>query len=318
MVARLLSLITSFYLYHCLIQSLLSVNIQPRKPRLPKMDLKGTFHRRELKDPAVSFSSFYGRQLFAESLSQGSMESYFPLSEQFITQGHPSFCGIGSLTMALNALMLDPQRVWQGVWRWFDESMLDCCDSHDTIKLKGLTLPKVACLARCNGASTAMKYGSDATEQEFRADISRICRQTIDDKNRQILIVSYARPVLNQSGSGHFSPIGGYHEASDMVLIMDVARFKYPPHWVPLSMLFQALQPIDPETNRSRGYVMISRGEDSSWEACCVCSDAHSSTETNTTDGANDNPTPADGSDQASVVHSRIESIINHKCSHCL
>lgn len=58
--------------------------------------------------------------------------------------GHPAFCGIGSLTMALNALLLDPNRVWQGVWRWFDESMLDCCEPLDVVRLKGIILPKLA------------------------------------------------------------------------------------------------------------------------------------------------------------------------------
>jgi hypothetical protein len=31
---------------------------------------------------------------------------------------------------------------------------------------------------------------------------------------------------LGQTGTGHFSPIGGFHESKDLVLIMDVARFK--------------------------------------------------------------------------------------------
>lgn len=33
----------------------------------------------------------------------------------------------------------------------------------------------------------------------------------------------------------------GYHEETDSVLIMDVARFKYPPHWVPLMHLADAM-----------------------------------------------------------------------------
>lgn len=41
------------------------------------------------------------------------------------------------------------------------------------------------------------------------------------------------------TGDGHFSPIGGYSAQEDMVLILDTARFKYPPHWVPLRMLYE-------------------------------------------------------------------------------
>lgn len=43
-----------------------------------------------------------------------------------------------------------------------------------------------------------------------------------------------------------------------MVLIMDVARFKYPPHWVPLTLLYEALLVVDPETEKSRGYLLLS------------------------------------------------------------
>ena len=43
-----------------------------------------------------------------------------------------------------------------------------------------------------------------------------------------------------------------------MVLIMDVARFKYPPHWVPLSVLYKAMLDKDTSTDKSRGYLMLS------------------------------------------------------------
>ena len=58
-----------------------------------------------------------------------------------------------------------------------------------------------------------------------------------------------------QTGTGHFSPIGGYHAGRDMALILDVARFKYPPHWVPLSNLWEGMNIIDDTTGQHRGYV---------------------------------------------------------------
>ena len=57
-----------------------------------------------------------------------------------------------------------------------------------------------------------------------------------------------------QTGTGHFSPIGGYHVGRDMALILDVARFKYPPHWVPLPLLWEAMGSVDVATGRPRGY----------------------------------------------------------------
>ena len=78
-------------------------------------NLNGTFHRRVLKEPAISFSSTEGRKIFKEALELDHMYSYFPLSESFQTQAHPAFCGLGTLTMVLNAMLLDPKRVWKGI-----------------------------------------------------------------------------------------------------------------------------------------------------------------------------------------------------------
>jgi len=56
-----------------------------------------------------------------------------------------------------------------------------------------------------------------------------------------------------QTGAGHFSPIGGYHAGQDMALILDVACFKYPPHWVALPLLWEAMNTIDESTGLSGG-----------------------------------------------------------------
>lgn len=260
--------------------------------------MEGTFHRRELKAPSISFSSTEGKEIFRTALKEEHMEGYFHLAEHYVTQGHPAFCGIGSLTMALNSLLLDPQRVWQGVWRWFDESMLDCCESLDVVRMKGITLPKLSCLARCNGAHSTLVYGDEISLDEFREDVilistipsslpkpSPCCalktrtstapitlsessvnsccdRSAIIDSShrplreparrdtRNVMICSYNRRTLKQTGTGHFSPIGGYCAERDLVLILDVARFKYPPHWVPLAALYEAMKDVDPETGK--------------------------------------------------------------------
>jgi glutathione gamma-glutamylcysteinyltransferase len=53
------------------------------------------------------------------------MESYFPLSEQFITQFAPPTCGPTTLAMVLNTLGIDPQKGWKGIWRWTTEENLE-------------------------------------------------------------------------------------------------------------------------------------------------------------------------------------------------
>jgi glutathione gamma-glutamylcysteinyltransferase len=46
-----------------------------------------------------------------------------------------------------------------------------------------------------------------------------------------------------------------------MALVLDVARFKYPPHWVAVERLWQAMQPVDAVTGRPRGFMVLRRRE---------------------------------------------------------
>lgn len=39
-------------------------------------------------------------------------------------QNDPAFCGLGTLVMVLNALAMDPGRVWKGIWRWYHEELV--------------------------------------------------------------------------------------------------------------------------------------------------------------------------------------------------
>jgi hypothetical protein len=76
------------------------------------------------------------------------------------------------------------------------------------------------------------------------------------------LVAAYGRDALGQTGAGHFSPLGGWHPGRDLALILDVARFKYPPHWVPVERLWSAMRSVDPATGRPRGYLRVGRGAD--------------------------------------------------------
>lgn len=213
--------------------------------------MQETLYRRPLPADAIAFSSAEGRAVFAEALNAGGLNGYFRLAEQFHTQSDPSFCGLGSLVVALNALGIDPGRLWKGPWRWFAEDLLDCCVPLPEVRRRGLDLNELACLARCNGAEVERVYAESSNVQAFRRAVERAAR------GDTVLIGAYDRASLGQTGSGHFSPIGGYHAARELVLVLDVARFKYPPHWLPLDQLFRAMLPLDTVTGRSRGFLEL-------------------------------------------------------------
>jgi len=227
-----------------------------------------SFHRRALPANATAFSSPEGRSVFREALAAEGMNGYFPLSEQFHTQAEPAFCGLGSLVVALNALSIDPGRQWKGPWRWFSEDMLDCCVPLADVRERGVDFDEFACLARCNGADVEVSRGDVSSLESWRAALATAA------SGEAIIVASYDRAAMGQTGSGHFSPIGGYHVNRDLALIMDVARFKYPPHWVSAEQLWSAMGRIDPATGQARGWLVIRRRSGPSlqvdFRTCCV------------------------------------------------
>ncbi|KAJ4726932.1 Phytochelatin Synthase, Glutathione gamma-glutamylcysteinyltransferase [Melia azedarach] len=218
------------------------------------MALAGLYRRVLPSPPAIEFASPQGKQLFREALEGGTMEGFFKLISYYQTQSEPAYCGIATLAVVLNALAIDPGRTWKWPWRWFDDTMLDCCEPLSKIKADGITFGKVACLAYCNGANVEAFRTNETSIDDFRRHV--ISSASSEDCH---VITSYHRGVFKQTGTGHFSPIGGYHAGKDMVLILDVARFKYPPHWVPLTLLWEAMSAIDKATGYPRGFMIVSR-----------------------------------------------------------
>ena len=72
------------------------------------------------------------------------------------------------------------------------------------------------------------------------------------------MIVNLSRKVLGQSGAGHFCPIGGYDEKTRKVLLLDTARFKYPPHWVDIELLYESIYEKRGD-GEPRGFICLSR-----------------------------------------------------------
>jgi hypothetical protein len=69
----------------------------------------------------------------------------------------------------------------------------------------------------------------------------------------------FAVALVGQERGGHISPLGAYDDKADRFLILDVARYKYPPVWVAASDLFDAMNTPDSDNdNKTRGYVLVS------------------------------------------------------------
>lgn len=58
---------------------------------------------------------------------------------------------------------------------------------------------------------------------------------------------------------GHFSPIGAYDAARDLVLMLDVYKKDYEPVWAPLPRLARAMATLSRKTGEPRGYALVKR-----------------------------------------------------------
>lgn len=182
-----------------------------------------SFYRRQLPEQLTDLTSPEGKTRFAAALAQGNAEAFFPLVSQLQTQSHPAFCGLATLSTVLNALAVDPKRVWTHPWRWFAESLLNCCLDVDDVKETGINLDQLACTAQCQGCVVSI-------HREMKLDDTRkLIRQSVrgtESDQFEFVIASYDRKSLGQTGTGHFSPIAAFDDDSDSVLVLDVARFK--------------------------------------------------------------------------------------------
>lgn len=79
----------------------------------------------------------------------------------------------------------------------------------------------------------------------FRKDIKAACHS--EDK---ICVCYYACNELYQTAGHYFTLIGGYFKEKDLVLLFDASRNKIPSFWIPVPVLWKAIQskPVDETT----------------------------------------------------------------------
>ena len=108
--------------------------------------------------------------------------------------------------------------------------------------IMGLTLDELADVAR---AHTRRKVTvlRDLTAEEFREHLRRS-----NDPGRRY-IINFTRQKIFGAGGGHHSPIGGYLEDEDLVLVLDVNR-EFQPWLVERERLFAAMDTLDGGSKR--------------------------------------------------------------------
>ncbi len=118
----------------------------------------------------------------------------------------------------------------------------------------GMTLDQIGGILTTQPVKAEVHHAAESSLDEFRkAAISYL------NQPGRYVIVNYLRKAIQQEKGGHISPLAAYDAESDRFLILDVARYKYPPVWVKASELFDAMNTTDSDNNGlTRGYVLIS------------------------------------------------------------
>jgi len=204
-----------------------------------------------------------GNFYLMESMQHGHHWPYLLMPGTFKTETWWTYCGLSTLTLALNYLDVPPPH-YTGIFKWWSEGKL--LDLYPQIKAKidldppGTTMGELECIAADMGLHVNTVTAVGKEKAKFRDVLQSVTLGA--NYQKQILLVNYHRMLVGQAGSGHWSPIAAYAPFADRVLIMDVARYKWPPHWVRTDDLIRAMDTADVvgDTKEPRGWMLLEKG----------------------------------------------------------
>ena len=209
-----------------------------------------------LPDNLTGFSTRDGEVYFTESDAR---EAYFPLADNFLTQKTQSYCGVASIVMVLNALGVPAPAVpeYEPYRTFTQDNVLDEQTDkvlpRETLAKQGMTLDQIGGILALEPVKAEVHHASDSSVEEFRKLASAYLRE-----RGHFVIVNYLRKALGEQKGGHISPLAAYDAKTDRFLVLDVARYKYPPVWVKTADMFAAMNTPDAANgDKSRGFVLV-------------------------------------------------------------
>lgn len=186
---------------------------------------------------------------------------FYEYQQGWDAQINQAFCGVASSMAAMNSLRGQltslPQDPVYEPFPWATQSILirnECVKDtlYDIDEMEGqffgIGLDMAVQLLNCH----LPEEGFEATGHHADPSITNattmrtVFRAALKDPSTRLLI-NYDRGGITQGdmGHGHFSPIAAYSYKTDSFLIMDVAKYKYPPVWVPSSKLWGGISTMD-------------------------------------------------------------------------
>lgn len=184
---------------------------------------------------------------------------YAALVQWYETQANLAYCGAASSVMVLNSLgVAAPKAEGYGANRfWTQTNLFTVPASRNFVEAsrvarEGMTLEQLHGLLTSVGTAVRRYHGENLSLEQLRWLLRRGLAERSDR-----LLANYDRRALGQKGGGHISPLAAYDPDQDRVLILDVARYRYPAVWVTTRDLWQAIRSVDTSSGRSRGVLII-------------------------------------------------------------
>ena len=208
-------------------------------------------------DKLVYFDQPESAKLFDGAEVKG---QFWTLARYFISQRIDTFCSVASSVMVLNALGVpSPPSPMTYPYNKFDEQNFFTQGVLARQRVKniagdGLYLAELGEMLKAFDVTIEEYHTNTVTAEEFR----RLAVAALKSTDRYI-VVNFSRDRITQEGGGHFSPLAAYDAKSDRFLVLDTARYKYPPFWVKAQDLWDAMDTVDEAAKAMRGFLIIGR-----------------------------------------------------------
>lgn len=203
----------------------------------------------------IAFDAPAGQAMLLRS---GYKDDFWTLNRWFLSQEAPAYCGIAASVMVLNALGIpappsaDPKHPAIFTQQNFFTPRVGRVLSPEQVSRRGATLDGLAAALNSFPLNVRVTHARPGGLYAFIKEAKRALLA-----GHGFLVVNYLRSALGQQTYGHFSPVAAYDEARDRFLILDVARYKYPPVWVRSEELYAAMQTYDRDAKATRGYMVV-------------------------------------------------------------
>lgn len=112
--------------------------------------------------------------------------------------------------------------------------------SLDTIKDNGLSLNQCSIVAKELGFTNVEKVYCDNNKKESIDTFREKCKSILSNNHQSCLICNYSLVNVCKMDIGHISPIGGYDEKNDKILMFDVL-FQLHQYWISVDELWSVM-----------------------------------------------------------------------------